>query len=80
MTPGAPRGDFPLWLVALAGAGAWAFWLAGQPMRRLLLRALRPCIARRARTGWMALARLDATTPQDRAAFLDLVHRRTRSF
>lgn len=67
-------------VVATLGGPAWAFWLAGQPMRRMLLRALRPCIARRARTGWMALAGLDGTTLQQRAAFLDRVRQRARSF
>jgi len=28
MTPRPVRGDFPLWLVVLAAAGGWAFWLA----------------------------------------------------
>lgn len=67
-------------VVATLGGPAWAFWLVGQPMRRMLLRALRPCIARGARSGWMALARLDETTPAMRAAFLDKVQRRARSF
>lgn len=67
-------------VVATLGGPAWAFWLVGQPMRRMVLRALRPCIARRARTGWMALSRLDATTPATRTAFLAKVERRARSF
>lgn len=59
-----------LGVVTTLGSPRWAWLLMGEPGRRMLLRALRPCVARRARTLWLALHDMDRTTPERRAAFL----------
>lgn len=50
----------------------WWHWtlLLGAPGRKMLLRGLRVCTARRTKTFWLALYQIDSTTPDQRRAFL----------
>lgn len=54
----------------------WWRWIMGEPGRRILLRGLRPLIAPRARTFWLALHEMDSVTAQERTAFLKRVRQR----
>lgn len=56
----------------------WWFWtfLIGAPGRRMILRGLRFCTARRTRTFWMGLHEMDTTSPERRARYLDRVRDR----
>ncbi len=74
LRPGLPN-IHRLTVVATLGMPRLLWWLAGQPARRMILRGLRPCIAPTARTRWLALHRMDATTAKDRATFLARVRR-----
>ncbi len=53
----------------------WAWWrfVMGEPGRRILIRGLRPLIAARARTLWLALHEMDTRTAAEREAFLATV-------
>jgi putative NADPH-quinone reductase len=53
----------------------WWWWtfVMGEPGRRILLRGLRPLVARRCRTFWLALHEMDSATDAARAGFLDKV-------
>jgi putative NADPH-quinone reductase len=66
-----------LGVVTTLGSPWWAWtFLMGAPGRKLLLRGLRPCIARRARTVWLALHDMDRSTPAQRDRFLARVRAR----
>jgi putative NADPH-quinone reductase len=56
----------------------WWFWavLIGAPGRKILLRGLRFCTARRTRTFWLALHEMDTQTDAARRRFLDRVRDR----
>lgn len=64
---------------AITTLGApWWVWAAlmGAPGRKILLRGLRPCTARRTRTFWMALHGIDAQDDASRSRYLDRVRAR----
>ena len=66
-----------LGVVTTTGSPWWVYALAmGSPGRKLLLRALRPCVARGARRLWLALHEVDRSTPAARARFLARVRAR----
>lgn len=52
--------------------------LQGEPGKRIVLRGLRLLCHPRCRSRWVSLYGLDASTAEDRAAFLDRVERRLR--
>jgi NAD(P)H dehydrogenase (quinone) len=56
----------------------WWFWnfLIGAPGRKMLLRGLRFCTARRTRTFWMGLHEMDTTTQAKRADYIEKVRAR----
>jgi NAD(P)H dehydrogenase (quinone) len=54
----------------------WWKWAMGEPGRRMLLRGLRPLVARKAATFWLALHEMDSTTPGQRERFLARVSQR----
>jgi NAD(P)H dehydrogenase (quinone) len=56
----------------------WWFWnfLIGAPGRKMLLRGLRFCTARRTRTFWLGLHEMDTTTEAQRSAYLHKVRAR----
>lgn len=56
----------------------WWFWnfLIGAPGRKMLLRGLRFCSARRTRTFWMGLHDMDTTTEAQRRAYVEKVRAR----
>ncbi len=68
--PGLPQVRL-LGVVTTLGSPWWAWtFLIGAPGRKLLLRGLRPCIARGARTFWLALHDMDRSTEARRGRFL----------
>ena len=74
--PGLPQIGL-LGVVTTLGSPWWAWTFAmGAPGRKLLLRGLRPCVARRARTFWLALHDMDRSTPTQRERFLTRVRAR----
>jgi len=62
--------------ITTGGAPRWLTWLAGHTARRMLLRGMRTQCHRRCRTLWLAHYRIDSSTPQSRARFLDRVRKR----
>lgn len=56
----------------------WWFWnfLIGAPGRKMLLRGLRFCTARRTQTFWMGLHEMDTTTETQRRAYVEKVRAR----
>jgi len=56
----------------------WWFWtfLIGAPGRKIILRGLRFCTARRTRTFWLGLHAIDDQTAATRARFIDKVKSR----
>jgi putative NADPH-quinone reductase len=50
----------------------WWWWtfVMGAPGRRILLRGLRPLVSPRCRTRWLALHKMDSSTPEQRERFL----------
>ena len=69
LRPGLP-GVRLLGVLTTLASPRWAWALQGQPGRRMVLRTLRPFVARRARTLWLALHDMDKATPERRAAHL----------
>lgn len=69
LRPGLTRARV-LGVVTTLGMPWWAWVLTGAPGRRMILRSLRPCLPRGARTFWLALHVIDRTTPLDRARFI----------
>lgn len=64
-------------VVTTLGAPWWVWtFVLGAPGRRIMLRALRACTARRTRTFWLALHGIDGTTDPQRQAFLARVRAR----
>jgi putative NADPH-quinone reductase len=57
------------------GSPRWWWLFMGEPGRRILLRGLRPLVARRCRTLWLALHRMDSATAEQRARHLERVAR-----
>ncbi|WP_430464920.1 NAD(P)H-dependent oxidoreductase [Tabrizicola sp.] len=58
----------------------WWFWtfLIGAPGRRMILRGLRFCTARRTKTFWLGLHEMDTQDATTRARYLDRVRARIR--
>jgi putative NADPH-quinone reductase len=56
----------------------WWWWTfgVGAPGRKMLLRGLRPLVARRCRTFWLGLHEMDSATAARRQRFLDMVARK----
>ncbi|EYD75141.1 putative NAD(P)H dehydrogenase [Rubellimicrobium mesophilum DSM 19309] len=74
--PGLPQVRL-LGVVTTLGSPWWAWtFLIGAPGRRMLLRGLRPCVARDARTFWLARHDMDRSTEAQRERFLAVVRRR----
>jgi NAD(P)H dehydrogenase (quinone) len=59
----------------------WWFWtfVVSAPGRRMILRGLRFCTARRTRTFWMGLHDMDTASAESRARYLDRVTARIRA-
>ena len=70
-----------LMVVTTYGAPRWfiRFWM-GDPGRKVVLRGLKPLLARRCRASWSALYAMDQATPAQRARFLDEVSRKLALF
>jgi NAD(P)H dehydrogenase (quinone) len=62
-------------VITSLGAKRWQWWLLGQAGRRQILRGLRVCLGPRARSFWLALYAIDASTPTSRAAHLAKIAR-----
>jgi NAD(P)H dehydrogenase (quinone) len=62
--------------VSTLGSPWWWWRIMGEPGRRMLLRGLRPLIARKATSFWLGLHEMDSTSPTTRAAFLRKVSAR----
>jgi NAD(P)H dehydrogenase (quinone) len=62
--------------ISTLGSPRWWWWLIGQPGRRMILTGLGVLCAPRVRSFWLAHYRMDASTPESRAAFLTRVARR----
>ncbi len=60
------------------GSSKWVNAIEGEAGKRTVTRSLRLMCNRLARTTWLALYRIDRTTPAQRAAFLDRVERQMR--
>lgn len=57
----------------------WVRLVIGDPGRRIVMRGIRPLCHRRCRTFWLGHYRMDSSTPESRAAFLEQVARRAAS-
>jgi NAD(P)H dehydrogenase (quinone) len=66
-----------LMVVTTHGAPRWfiRLWM-GDPGRKVMLRGLRPLLARGCRASWSALYAMDQSTPAQRGRFLDQVSRK----
>lgn len=69
-----------LGIVTTCGASWWLSHLIGHPGRKTILRGIRALCAPRCRTIFMAHYRMDASTPESRAAYLGKVRRRLARF
>ncbi len=67
-------------VVNTCGAPRWYSFLIGQPGRKTLLRGVRALCAKSCRTVWLAHYKMDQSTPESRAAFMDKVDRRFSRF
>lgn len=65
--------------VSTLGSPRWWWWVMGAPGRRTLLTGIAVLCAPGCRTFWLAHHRMDSSTPQSRAAFLERVARRLPS-
>jgi putative NADPH-quinone reductase len=56
----------------------WWWWrlVMGAPGRKILMRGVRGCCARRCRTFWLGLHNMDRIGHEERAQYVDKVHRR----
>lgn len=70
-----------LMVVTTYGAPRWFIrvWM-GDPGRKVVLRGLRPLLARGCRASWSALYAMDQATPEQRGRFLDQVSRKLALF
>jgi NAD(P)H dehydrogenase (quinone) len=64
--------------VTTHGSSKWINVIEGEGGKRTVTRSLRAMCHPLARTTWLALYGLDSATPDQRAAFLDRVERRSR--
>lgn len=76
--PGKPiRGNLPnirlIGAISTLGSPSWWWWFIGMPGRRTLLTGLSVLCARRTKTFWLALHRMDSTTQKQRSRFLDRI-------
>ncbi len=65
-----------LGIITTCGAPWWFSKLIGEPGRRTILRGIRALCARRCRTLWLAHYKMDSSTAESRAAFLERIDRR----
>lgn len=69
-----------LCVVTTCGATWWLSKLIGEPGRKMLLRGVRSLCAVNCKTLYLALYKMDSSTPQNRAAYLTAVAKRLRRF
>jgi putative NADPH-quinone reductase len=62
--------------ISTYGSPWWLVRWVGDPGRRIVMLGMKPLCARRCRSFWLALHRMDTATPRDRSAFLGRVRRR----
>lgn len=62
-------------VVTTYGSPRWIAWLAGEPCRKVLMRALKPMCGRGTRSFYLAHYDMDRSTPASRQAFLERVGR-----
>ena len=67
-------------IVTTCGAPWWLSHLIGHPGRKTILRGIRALCGRHCRTMFMAHYRMDASTPQSRAAYLARVRKKLARF
>jgi NAD(P)H dehydrogenase (quinone) len=82
--PGKPiQGNLPniriIGAISTLGSPNWWWWFMGMPGRRMLLSGLRPLVARRTKTFWLGMHRMDSTTHDQRTRFLEKVEAKLRS-
>ncbi|MBI3504064.1 MAG: NAD(P)H-dependent oxidoreductase [Proteobacteria bacterium] len=66
--------------VTTMGAPWWFAWFMGHPGRMFLSRGVRAICAHGCRFTWRAHDRMDSSTPESRAAFLEKIRRTFESF
>jgi putative NADPH-quinone reductase len=66
--------------VTTMGAPWWFAWFMGHPGRMFLSRGVRAICGRGCRFKWLAHDRMDSSTPESRAAFLEKVRRTFEAF
>jgi NAD(P)H dehydrogenase (quinone) len=66
-------------VVTTCGAPFWWSFLMGQPGRKTILRGIRAICSARTKTMFLALYKMDQSTAEGRAAFLQRVRRRMAS-
>lgn len=64
-----------LGVITTCGAPWWWSKFVGEPGRRTILRGIRALCAKRCRTLWLAHYKMDASTAESRAAYLERVSR-----
>ena len=64
--------------VTTHGSSKWLNMVEGESGRRVIGRAVRLLCKRSARTMWVSMYNIDRSTPEQRAAFVERVHRRLR--
>ena len=62
-------------VVTTYGSPRWLAWFAGEPCRKVMLRALKPMCGRGVHSFYLALYDMDRSTPASRQAFLERVER-----
>ena len=66
--------------VTTMGAPWWFAWLMGHPGRMFMSRGVRAICARGCKFTWRAHDRMDASTPETRAAFIEKVRKTFEAF
>jgi putative NADPH-quinone reductase len=62
--------------ISTYGAGWWWTRYVGDPGRRIIMRGVHSLCARRCRTFWLALHKMDSSTDEERKAFLKKIAQR----
>jgi Putative NADPH-quinone reductase (modulator of drug activity B) len=65
-----------LGVVTTCGAPWWLSFLIGQPGRKTILRGMRALCAKTCRTLYVAHYRMDSSTPESRAAYLEKIEKK----
>jgi putative NADPH-quinone reductase len=81
--PGLPiRGNLPnirlVGAISTLGSPNWWWWFIGMPGRRTLLTGLPVLCARKTKTFWLGLHRMDSTTQGQRTRFLERISAKLR--